>query len=284
MTLVQTPPARPDRSESPPPRRRRGVVAILVTLAAIAVAALALGPTGSKAAYVLVGIGALVLVLWSIQDLIEPPLTAAVDRLRPKPVDGMRPLSPARTAIGIAVAAFAAGALAFVVADAGTKAIYGLVALVLLTVGLWLVAPALELLVDTEPAPYRPSLPRRKGPDRVELDEAAELAQLLDGDTAHHTVIDLRDPDGWRDPKQVKAEQWEAMGLGPETSFESRGCLSRGVAMFLAVMAAGVVAFLAAQMGSKALLALAGGILVVACVVRARDKTLFMVFLTVCSL
>ena len=74
------------------------------------------------------------------------------------------------------------------------------------------------------------------------------------------------------------------MGLGLETGFAQTGCLTRAWGMFLAVMSAGIVAFLAAQMGSKALLALAGGILVVGCVVRARDKSLFMVFLTVCSL
>jgi Tol biopolymer transport system component len=282
MTLVQTPEAAPGHTDEPR-RRGPGWIAILLTLAAIAIAALALAPTGSKAIYVLVGVGATVLVLWSISDLIGPPIAAAVDRVRPKKVEGLRPFSKARTAVGIVIAALAAGALAFVVADAGTKVMYGLVALVLLTVGLWLIAPALELLVDTEPAPYRPPLPRRKGPDRVDLDEATDLAEVLDDEGRPDAVVDLRDHD-WKDPKQLKAEQWEAMGLAPETQFAQRGCLSRATAMFLAVMAAGIVAFLAAQMGSKALLALAGGILVVACIVRARDKALFMVFLTVCSL
>jgi Tol biopolymer transport system component/O-antigen ligase len=286
MTLVQTPEAASGRNDEP---RRRGPawLAILLTLAVIAIAALALGPTGSKAVYVLVGVGAAVIVLISIRDLIGPPIADAVDRVRPRPVEGLRPFSKARTAVGVVLAALAAGALAFVVADAGTKVLYGVIALVVLAIGLWLLTPALELLVDTEPSPYRPPLPRGKGSNRVGLDEAAELADVLDDDGRSGPVIDLRDDgseDGWPDPKELRAEQWAAMGLAPETQFAQRGCLSRAAAMFLAVMAAGIVAFLAAQMGSKALLALAGGILVVACVVRARDKTLFMVFLTVCSL
>ena len=282
MTLVQTPEATSGHEHEPPRRRGPGWLAFVLVLGVVAIASLALAPTGSKAIYVLVGVGASVLVLISIRDLIGPPLIAAVERLQPKPVEGLRPLGPVRTAIGAVVAAVAAGALAFVVADSGTKALYGVIALVLLAVGLWLLSPALELLIDTPPAPYRPPA-RRKGPDRVPLDEAADLADLLD-EPARAQVIDLTDEPDADDPRQLKAQQWEAMGLGLETGFAQPGCLSRAVGMFLAVMSAGVVAFLAAQMGSKALLALAGGIIVVGCVVRARDKSLFMVFLTVCSL
>ena len=253
----------------------------MIALALVAVGALALAPTGSKALYVLVGVGAAILILISIRDLIGPPLVAAVERLQPKPVEGVKPLGPIRTIVGAVVAAVAAGGLAFVVADAGTKAMYGVVALVLLGVGLWLISPALALLIETPPAPYRPPLPRRKGPDRIDLDEASDLADLLDDDP--NRVIDLTELDA-NDPRRLKAEQWEAMGLGLETGFAQTGCMTRAVGMFLAIMSAGIVAFFAAQMGSKALMALAGGILVVGCVVRARDKTLFMVFLTVCSL
>ncbi len=283
MTLVQTPEAAAGHEHQPPRRRGPGLLLTVIALALVAVGALALAPTGSKALYVLVGVGAAILVLISIRDLIGPPLAAAVERLQPKPVDGIKPLGPVRTIVGAVVAAVAAGALAFVVADAGTKAMYGIVALVLLGVGLWLVSPALALLIETPPAPYQPPLPR-KGPDRIDLDEASDLAELLDEEIASTQAIDLRDELDPNDARRLKSEQWEAMGLGLETGFAQTGCLTRGAGMFLAVMSAGIVAFLAAQMGSKALLALAGGILVVGCVVRARDKSLFMVFLTVCSL
>jgi Tol biopolymer transport system component len=284
MTLVQTPEASPAHPPEPP-RRRPRVVAMLVVIGVAAVAALALAPSGSKAIYVLVGVGAVIVILLTIRDLIGPPLAAAVRRLQPKPVEGVRPLGRARTAVGAVVAAVAAGGLAFIVADSGSKAILGVVALVLLAVGLWLLSPALGLLVETPPAPYRPPLPRNKGFDKVDLDDAADLAELLDDrGLCSSDVIDLRSGFGPDDPRSLKAHQWEAMGLGLETGFAKTGRLTRAVGMFLAVMSAGIIAFLAAQMGNKALLALAGGILVVGCVVRARDRSLFMVFLTVCSL
>jgi Tol biopolymer transport system component len=282
MTLVQHHDAPTAPSDPPPHRRGPRVVLWLLALAVIAIGALALGPTGSKAIYVLVGVGAAWLVLWSISDLIVPPIVEAIHRSRPRRVEGLHPFGRVRTAIGTILAALAAGVLAFVVADSGTKVLYGLIALVVMAVGLWLIFPALALLVETPPEPYRPPLPRRKGPDRYDLDEASALAETLDRGPQ---VIDLRDV---IDPEEVRLQRerdWEAMGLGKQTEFAPRGCLSRGFGMFLAVMGTGIVAFLAADVGnSKSLLALAGGVLVVGCLIRARDKTLFMVFLTVASL
>ena len=269
MTMVEPRVSGPeDNGEATPPRSRREWPAIVVTLVLVALAALALGQTGSKSLYVLVGVAGVVIVMWSIRDLIGPPVAEAVRRVGPRPVEA-RPFGPVRTAIGAVAAALGAGVLAFVLADAGTKFLYAVAGLVIAGVGVWLLWPALLLLVDTPPAPDRP-LDRRNlidpeaDPDDPDLEPDVE------------PTVDARD---------ARRADWERMGLGrQDVTGPGVGRSGRAFGMFLTVMAAGILAFMAAEMGSKALLALVGGVVVVACLWRAKDRSLFLVFGLMCSL
>jgi Tol biopolymer transport system component/O-antigen ligase len=277
MTLVdrtQTPP-----TEGPPPRGSHhwsGFVAAVIALALIGLAALGLGHFGSKAVYILVGVSAVVLVIWSIRDLLGPAIGDAARRTRPKPIDAP-PIGPVRTFVGAVVATLAAGTLAFAVASASNKLLYGVIALVVLTIGLWLLWPVVLLLFNTPPERYRPAADHHRPGSRSVRGEP----HRSDSENDHES-------DGLADTRAAvptKEQEWEAIGLGRETSPRpGMGRLSRAVGMVLAVMAAGMVAFLAATAGSKALLVIIGAVVVVGCLVRARDKSLFTVFGTVCAL
>jgi Tol biopolymer transport system component len=248
MTLIdRTQPPTGDATPPPRrPRRRAPGVAIVIALVLAALAALGLAHFGSKALYIVGGVLVAVLLLWSIRDLINPPIIDAFRRVQPKPI-GVAPFGRLRTAVGAFVATVAAGILAFAVAGAGTKLLYALVALVGLAIGFWLLWPAVLLLFDAPP--------------------------------------DVPIPRGSTGRPGSKEAEWAAIGLGrhqgplPEASR-----LARRTGAFLAVVAAGMISFLAATMGSKALLVLVGVVIVVACLLRARNKSMFGVFGLMCSL
>jgi Tol biopolymer transport system component len=248
MTLIdRTQPPTGDATARPRrPRRGPPWVAAVIALVVVVLASLGLANFGSKALYIIGGIMVAALVLWSIRDLINPPIVDAFRRVQPKPI-GVAPLGKVRTAAGAFVATVAAGILAFAVAGAGTKLLYALVALIGLGVGFWLLWPAVLLLFDAPP----------DGP--IPLGNDGRVGS--------------------------KEAEWAAIGLGraqgppPEASR-----LARRIGVTLAVVAAGMVAFLAATLGSKALLVLVGVVIVVACLLRARNKSMFAVFGTVCSL
>ncbi|MGO9029676.1 MAG: O-antigen ligase family protein [Acidimicrobiales bacterium] len=253
MTLVK-PTGAPPSAGGTPPRRGSEWVGIVVALGLVTLSVLGLSQFGSKAVYITVGVAAAVWVLWSIRDLIGPPIADAVRRLSPTPT-GVPALGKVRTSVGAAVAALAAGTLAFAVAGAGTKVMYALVALVGLTAGAWLLWPAILLLFNT-PADGQ-------GLHEDHLDELAASEQR----------------------SRTREHEWTAIGLGLEPGPKPQaGRTARAVGMLLAVVAAGMLAFFSATMGSKALLALVGGVIVVGCLLRARDKTLFTVFGLGCSL
>ena len=249
MTLVRSADV-PPSSPSPPPgrgsNRRVGWGAIVVAAIAVTVVTFGLASFGKHAVYALVGVTAVVFLLWSIRDLIGPPIAEALRRSRPRPLD-VPALGRGRTILGAGVTALAAGVLAFTIVGAASKIMYALVALVALAAGLWILWPAILLLFDTPPDEY------------------------------------CRQRD---DKRRFRQAQWAEIGLGAESSRQRRaeGQAARGAAVLLTVLAAGSVAFIAAKMGPKALLVLVGGVILVAALLRARDKTLFAVFGTVCSL
>ena len=59
---------------------------------------------------------------------------------------------------------------------------------------------------------------------------------------------------------------------------------ARLIGIALTVVAAGLIAWVAAQMGMKGLIGLVGGVAVVACLIVVRNRALFFTFVTVCSL
>ena len=240
-----------------PGRIGRSVTAVLVFLVAAVVAPL-LAPLGTKALYVAFGVVVVGVLLWTIRDLLGPPLAAAVARLNPTPT-GARPLGRGRTILGIALAVLAGAMLATLVVAMGKKGLYGLVAAVAAGAGTWLLWPLVRLLFDTPPV--------RAG--------AGALTPR---------VVSPGAPNGRR--------EWdsETSGSGPDggpylpaPSKRSHGA-SRVIGAALCVFACGLVAFFAASAGSKMLLALTGGILIIGCLARARDKSLFGVFAAVFSL
>ena len=140
--------------------------------------------------------------------------------------------------------AAAAGVLAFALAGAASKIMYALVALVTLVGGVFILWPAFRLLFDTPP------------------DDHSLQA---------------------RDKRRARGAEWAAIGLGadPRRPRDPERQGARGTAVLLTILAAACVAFLAAKMGPKALLILVGVVILVASLLRARDKTLFAVFGTI---
>lgn len=139
----------------------------LVTGAGVLAAALSLvlAPLGATVLYGLGGLLALGLFLRAVRWEVLPPLRAAVDRVRPRPVCSTR---PARfTSVGpVLVVAVAVGLTAFAVAGQGLLALAALTALLLVTVAVWLCWPLLHDLVthppeDVPDAARRPSRPLR---------------------------------------------------------------------------------------------------------------------------
>jgi Tol biopolymer transport system component len=228
-------------------------VGFVIALVLAVLAALGLARIGSKAIYIVAGVLVAVLGLWSIRDLISPPIADAVRRLRPEPT-GVAPLSKMRTSLGAVLAVLAAGVLAFALAGAGTKATYAMVALLGLAGAFVLLRPAILLLFDFPPDGHL-------GQDRI------------------------RGRMGTGDRKRSKESQWAAIGLGRASDRQAgAGRAARLVGSVLIVLAAIMLAFLAATMGKKGLLVLAGSVIVVGCLLRARNKTMFLMFGTVCSL
>jgi Tol biopolymer transport system component len=128
-------------------------VGVAVGAAAAGVAAFVAAPMGMAAVYVLVGLIAVGVLAYSIWDLIGPPLHDAVARVAPRPARaGLAPrrrwLSPFRGMVVVGVA----GIGGWAIAQLGTKAIVAVVALVLGTVGVWLLYPLIDDLLRTPPS------------------------------------------------------------------------------------------------------------------------------------
>ena len=240
-----------------PGRIGRLVTAVLVFLVAAVVAPL-LAPLGTKALYVAFGVVVVGVLLWTIRDLLGPPLTAAVARLHPTPT-GARPLGRGRTILGIALAVLAGATLATLVVAMGKKGLYGLVAGVAAGAGTWLLWPLVQLLFDTPPMPAGAGAltPRPVGPGPS---------------------------NGGRERDSVESPVGPYGGPYRPAPSKRSHPTSRVVGAAVCVFACGLVAFFAASAGSKMLLALTGGILIIGCLARARDKSLFGVFAAVFSL
>lgn len=270
---------------------------IFVAMPLIGVMALALGNFGSKALYLLIGVTAAAVGLWSIRDLLGPPMDDAMTRMKAKP-NGTKALGRIRTALGILASALGAALIAFGAASASSKVLYALVALLVLGAGLWLGWPAIQTLFETDRMVYLPRpLPASAG---AEGDPYATPAQPLGPEfddergedialstsavpvSSVHPLAALgRDSVDWNGaPTPPHSARTTAVGAG--TAREGR--TGRALGMMAAAFAAGVIAFGAGTMGSKALLVLAGGVIVIGCLVRTRDKSLFTVFGTVCAL
>jgi hypothetical protein len=213
---------------------------VLIVLVSVLLAKL-----GSKAFYVIGGIGVLAVVLYSTRDLWMGHLSEAVDRLRPAP-SGKAPLGRACSCAMLIGGAVLAGVAAFALGHASSKVLYALAGLFVFAVAVWLFWPLVRLLFDTK----RPGTTARSG-------LTASRAK----------------------------QEWEAIGLGrSKPSLRTHGGSHTGATMLVVGFAAALVAFGAAKMGSKALLALFGLVVVVGCLVKARDKTLLTVFGTMCAL
>ncbi len=227
-----------------PKHQARGPI-LAVGVTVAVVAAVPLAQLGSKALYVSGCVIAVAVALYAIWDLVSPHLTEAMGRIRPTPSE-LPPRGAAASMAVVMAAALAAAAAAFVLARSTGKVLYALIGVAGLVLSLWLLWPLVLMLFDTAP--------------------------------------DAR-PDRSLGRRARSQADWESMGLGsrPRQDRRQRRAATSAVVV-LCAFAAAVVAFAAAKMGSKALLVLVGLAIVGGCLARARDKTLFTIFGTVCSL
>lgn len=260
MTIVER---RGQSSGSPPPgdrrpegpgRRWNGAVTVAV-LAIVTVLCLALGQVGVKAVYVVGGLAAVVLLQWSTRDLVAPGLRDARRRLRARPT-GAPALSPFRTALGTGVAVIAVALLTFAIADSGSKALYAVIGIVVLAAAVLLFWPLIAMLFNTPPdlPPARP--PMAAPPPGRATRRAAKAGN----------------GSGWLRDRRLRGIRSGATRL------------NHLIASSLIVVSASLIAFLAGSAGSKALLVVIGALGVTACLIRARDKSLFVAFGTVFAL
>ena len=129
--------------------------------------AFAVAPLGMNAMYALVGVLAPGVLAYSIRDLLGPPLRDAVDRISPRrPVVAVTPRRRWLTPIRGAAVVGAAGVGGWAVAQVGTKAMIGVLALVLGSVAIWLLYPLIDDLLHTPPSdvPVRERSPSATGP------------------------------------------------------------------------------------------------------------------------
>jgi len=132
MTVVEQAP--PRETGGPPPERNSHGAWLLGAAVTAGLLAFVLAALGKKTFYVLGALAVMGLVLYSLRDLVGPPLQDALDRARPTRDRAARPQNRRQILTGAALVSVGAAFLAFVGA-ASTKAILGLVALTVLGVG-----------------------------------------------------------------------------------------------------------------------------------------------------
>lgn len=254
MTTVRAGSAPADRrtpAGPPGPSAARELIVVLLAALAAGVAGFVAAAAGTKVLFGLVGAIVAGLAVWSVRDLVGPPLAEAVDRVRPRPVVVSRPPRPVAVRFLVfAGVTLGSGIGGWFLAQQGTKALLGFAGLLVGAVALWLAWPLAADLVRTEPTDVAPRPPRGRTPG---------------GGVGSPAVADRSTTD--------------APGT---TGAGSR--VGRAAAFAFAVGAATVFAWGAAQLGLKGLIALVGGIAVAACFVYVRDRSVFFTFAAVCSL
>lgn len=236
---------------------------------------------------------------------------------RPAPAPARRSTAPAparrstattlRSLAGALIVAVIAGLIAFGVAQAGNYGLYVLCGIVVLGIVGYatsdLLGPPLRDAVQRlQPARRRRAKPSRSGAVRVVAATAATLgAGVLawflaqQGTKAILAVVALLvaavlvwlfQPllvDLLRTPP-VDVPLRDAAAPAATAPVRRAGRPARAVGMVLAVLAAGVFAWAAAQLGLKGLLALIGAVAALALLVSVRDRSVFFTFAAVCSL
>jgi Tol biopolymer transport system component/O-antigen ligase len=233
-----TTPSAPPRHARPAAAKRSAPRSILGALAAAlgsGVLGVALAPLGTKALYGVAAVFGLLALGYLTHDVLGPPLRAAVDRVRPERFRATSPTSRVRSAARGAGGTIAAGVGAWMVAQQGTKAMLGVVALLLGLIALWLLFPIVEDLLRAPPVDVAPRVRR-----------------------------------GLQDAR------------GDRRTPASRGARLAGATC--TVVAAGVLAWAAAHMGLKGLIALVGLIGAVSLLAYVRDRSVFFTFAGVSSL
>ena len=253
----------PPRPPSGPGRPSR-LAPVLAAVVGVGLSAAVLGQLGSKALYVVVGIVAAAAVVWSVRDVLGPPVSTAVRRVTPSRRAGPAP-SRLRSFLGAAATVVGAAAVSFAVAAGGHKALYGLVGLVAVGLALWLCWPAVLLLVRTPPMAFRPAVSVRGPGGGGPVPGADDDGETVGDDVALPV------------PRRARgAGRPGRGGRGPSAA--------RVGAVLLAALGAGLLSTAGASVGSKTLLVVVGAVAVAGCLLYTRDKTLFVAFGTVCSL
>lgn len=239
--------------------------AVVIWSVVAAIAAFGLARLGTSALYVVGGLIAAAALAYALRAELRPPVIAALARIFPPgaaadPGAGPRPRAARSGAAGVvmvAVLGVLSAGLAFVVAGRGTMAIAGVVALLVLGVTAALVWPLVLEVV---------SGPGGRAPDEV------------------------RAPDGVRVPREraagtVPAGAARAGTGGPSGPATGGASGPRRVTGALLVGAVGAaIAWMAATLGMKGLVAVVGAIALVGLLTYVRDRTVFFTFAAVASL
>lgn len=229
-----------------PRQRVAGAAAVLMWAIVAALVAVVLAQLGSAAVYAVGGLIGVGVIGYALRDELRGPVVSGLRRIVPAHPDERPGHGAARTGVPVVLVGVGSAALAWALARQGVKGVIALVAVV--AVG-GLLAVMWPLVVDLVRGPVDGS---GAGPVRTATA------------TGRPVPTTARRADGGAAPAPARSSG--VLGVVVV------GCAAAGIA------------WIAASLGMKGLIAVVGGIVAVGAFTLVRDRTAFITFATVCSL